>query len=62
MRNDDKLLRLKQFIPEKIPVATSTWWRWIAEGKAPPGIKIGPRTTAWRASDIDQFIESRGAP
>lgn len=53
------MLRLRQVL-QKVPVAPSTWWRWVAEGKAPRGVKIGPRVTAWRGEDIDKFIESRG--
>ena len=54
------LLRLHQIVPDMVPVAASTWWRWVAEGKAPQPVKIGPRTTGWRSSDIDEFIASRG--
>jgi len=51
-----RCLRVNQIIPEKIPVAVSTWWRWVSEGKAPQSIKLGPRTTVWDADEIDEFI------
>lgn len=54
------MLRLKQIL-QKVPVAPSTWWRWVADGTAPKPVKLGPRTTAWRAEDIERFIESRSA-
>jgi prophage regulatory protein len=41
---------------EKIPVGRSTWWKWVADGKAPKPIKLSPRTTAWKAQDISEFI------
>lgn len=41
-----------------IPVSKSTWWSWIATGKAPRPVKLGPNTTAWRVSDIREFITS----
>lgn len=40
-----------------IPVSKTTWWRWVNEEKAPKPIKLGPKTTAWRAEDIRTFIE-----
>ena len=59
-------LRLKQILgnpnstpptPPLIPVGYSTWWKWVADGKAPKSHKLGPRTTAWKAEDIRNFIE-----
>ena len=49
-------LRIPQIL-ELIPIGRSTWWQWVADGKAPKPIKLGPRTTAWKAADIFQFIE-----
>lgn len=49
-------LRLPQVLA-LIPVGKSTWWRGIQEGRFPKGIKLGPRTTAWRASDIAAIID-----
>lgn len=40
-----------------IPVSRSTWWFWVASGKAPKPIKLGPRVTAWKAEEIRAFIE-----
>ena len=56
--SQDALLRLPEVL-RLIPVGRSTWWRWVAEGNAPKGIKLGPRTTAWRVSDIQKLIDSR---
>ena len=53
---DSGFLRAKQII-QFIPIAECTWWRWVAVGKAPPPIKLGPKTTVWRAEDIRAFIE-----
>ena len=39
----------------KIPVCRSAWWAGIKSGIYPPGIKIGPRTTAWLQSDIEKL-------
>jgi predicted DNA-binding transcriptional regulator AlpA len=59
-------LRLKQIIgdrkanppiPPLYPVSESTWWEGVRTGRYPKAIKLGPRTTAWRAEDIRALIE-----
>ena len=39
-----------------IPVSKSTWWAGVASGRFPKPVKLGPRTTAWRVSDIRALI------
>lgn len=39
-----------------IPVGKSTWWAGIQTGRFPKGVKLGPRTTAWRCEDIRQLL------
>lgn len=41
-----------------IPVCKSTWWNGIRAGKYPKPVKLGPRTTVWRVSDIREMIQS----
>lgn len=41
-----------------IPVSKSTWWAGVASGRFPKPVKLGPRTTAWRVSDIRALIEA----
>jgi len=50
-------LRLHQVL-KLIPYGKSTWWAGVKSGRFPPSIKLGPRTTAWRAQDIHQLITS----
>ncbi len=50
-------LRLPQVL-KLIPVSRSTWWAWVKQGRAPAPVKLGPRTTAWRAEEIHALIES----
>jgi prophage regulatory protein len=40
-----------------IPVGASSWWAGVKSGKYPQPIKLGPRTTCWRISDIRKLIE-----
>lgn len=44
-------------ILEWIPISRSSWWAGCKSGKYPKPIKIGPRTTAWRLSDINALLE-----
>jgi prophage regulatory protein len=50
------LLRLPQVL-SLIPVSASSWWSGVKAGRYPLPLKLGPRTTAWRASDILALIE-----
>ena len=43
-----------------IPVSRSTWWQWVRDGKAPKPVKLAARTTAWKATDISDFILQAG--
>lgn len=61
-------LRLPQIIgdcrtipptPPIIPVSKSTWWAGVKSGIYPKPVKLGPRITAWRVSDIRAMIEKR---
>jgi len=68
MTNDihfpDYFLRLSQIIGNKkrgiqpiIPVSNSSWWAGVKSGKYPKPVKLGQRTTAWRAKDIHILVE-----
>lgn len=48
-------LRLPQIL-KIIPVSRSTWWSWVKSGRAPQGIKLGPRMTAWRLEDVHELV------
>ena len=43
-------------IPPLIPVSRSAWWAGVKTGTYPQPVKLGARTTVWRASDIQAFI------
>lgn len=44
-------------IPALIPISRSAWWAGVKAGRFPPPVKLGPRTTAWRVSDIRALID-----
>ena len=43
-----------------IPVSKTAWWEGIRSGRYPQSVKLGPRTTAWRVSDIRKLVEELG--
>ena len=55
----DKLLRVKDIVRDKkggsfgyLPISKAAWWKGVSEGKYPQPIKLGPKTTCWRESEI----------
>ena len=48
-------LRLPQILAI-IPISKSAWWEGCRTGRYPKPVKLGPRTTVWRAEDIAAFI------
>jgi predicted DNA-binding transcriptional regulator AlpA len=50
-------LRLPQVL-RFIPIGRSSWWKGVKEGKYPASIKLGAKTTVWRAEDIHELIAS----
>jgi len=49
-------------LPEVMKVtglARSTVWLWVKMGKFPKPIKLSPRVTVWRESDLIDWIESQ---
>jgi predicted DNA-binding transcriptional regulator AlpA len=53
---EEGLLRLPEVL-KRFPVSRSTWWAGVKSGKFPKSVKIGPRTTAWRKSEIELLIQ-----
>jgi len=53
---NNALLRLPQVLA-LIPVSRSSWWAGCKSGRYPKPIKIAPRTTVWRASDINALLK-----
>lgn len=49
-------LRLPQVLAI-FPISKSAWWDGCRTGRYPKPIKLGPRTTVWKAEDIKEFIE-----
>ena len=54
-----RLLRLKEVLA-RLSISRSSFLEGCRAGRFPQPIKIGPRTTVWKAEDIDAFIENLG--
>jgi len=52
-----KLLRIKQFIPDILPMSKSKFWDGVKKGIFPQPVKLGPRVTAWKSEDLLALIE-----
>lgn len=53
--------RQNQLIPGIVPISKSTLWAWVKDGKFPKPVKLGPRTTAWKVSEIRDWIDSHAS-
>ena len=54
-----RLLRIDE-VMARLSISKSSVWEGCRTGRLPQPIKIGPRTTVWKAEDIDAFIENLG--
>lgn len=57
-------LRVSQILGNKkkglnplIPISRSSWYEGVRTGRYPKPIKLGPRTSVWRASEILALLE-----
>lgn len=44
-------------LPALVPVSASTLWQWVRDGKFPPPVKLGPRTTAWSVESVRAYLQ-----
>ena len=47
--------------PGRWPVAPATVWRWVAAGKLPQPVRLGPQVTAWPVAVIEQHEAEQAA-
>lgn len=45
-------------IPPILPICKTTWWNGVRSGKYPRPVKLGKRTTCWKAEDIRRLIDT----
>lgn len=54
----DRLIRVKELRQMLGNPSLSTVYRWIAKGILPEPQRLTPRFIGWRASDIEDFLNS----
>ena len=54
---EQKFLRLTQIL-QLISIGKSTLWEKVKKGEFPKQIKLGPKISVWKASDVQAYIES----
>ena len=52
------LIRINN-VMNKTGLAKSTIWWMVSKGKFPKQIKLSPRVSVWKESDIDDWIEEQ---
>ena len=52
-------LRLPQILAI-FPISKSAWWEGCKTGRFPKPVKLGPRTTVWKAEDIAALVARLG--
>jgi predicted DNA-binding transcriptional regulator AlpA len=52
-------LRLRQVL-QIVPISKSVWWAGCKTGRFPKPVKLGPKTTAWKAEDIAALVKKLG--
>ena len=62
---EDRLVRLGEIIgdasadppiPALIPISKTSWYAGVKSGAFPKPVKLGPRTSAWRLSELLNLI------
>jgi prophage regulatory protein len=53
-----KFYRLPQLMAQ-LGVSRSSIWAWVKSGKFPKPVKLSENTTAWRASDVEDWAQSK---
>jgi predicted DNA-binding transcriptional regulator AlpA len=49
-------------IPGLLPIAPTTWWKWVKAGRVPAGRKLSPKTTVWPIEAVLAFGGSAPKP
>ena len=53
--NHERLVRITT-VMQMFSIKKSTVWHWSKTGKLPQPIKLSPRVTVWRMSDLQDFM------
>jgi len=56
----DGFIRLKSVL-QIFPVSKTAWFQGVKDGRYPKPIRLAPRTSVYRVSDIRELIDKLGA-
>ena len=57
-RMEQRIMRRPEVL-ETVGIAVSTLYDWVASGRFPRPIRLGPKAVGWRVTDIDQWLAER---
>jgi prophage regulatory protein len=60
VNHEERFLRLPEVV-RRVGISKSSVWLWIRQGRFPEPIRVGPRVTCWRLTEIDAWIEAKAA-
>jgi prophage regulatory protein len=64
---EDRLVRVSEIVgdreakppvPGLLPICEASWWDGVRKGKYPKPIKLGPRVTCWRLSEVMHVVHN----
>ncbi len=55
-----RFIRQSELIPDILPFSSATLWRLVRSGEFPQPVKLSRGITAWRAEEIQAWIEAKG--
>lgn len=44
-------------IPPLLPISKSTWWARVKAGIYPQPVKLGPKMSAWKVSEVRELLD-----
>lgn len=57
---DSALIRQRDLIQSVLPFSAATLWRRVKAGTFPQPLKVSAGITAWRVSEVRQWLEAQG--
>lgn len=49
-------------LAKELAIGESTLWRWSQKRKFPAPLRLSPRVTAWRVSDVNDWLDKKRIP
>lgn len=54
--NTDEFLTVRQ-VARRLDISPRTVWRWVAVGRFPAPLRIGPKFVRWRRDDLERYLD-----